>query len=668
MTLSRQLAALLLILLTVLTIALTALGIEQQRHALEQQLALSAHDTATALAANLVAALAAGMDAKDAAATQPARAVDLAFDSGDFQAITVVLRDRSAPIQRRAVPMIAPVPGWFGQMFGILPAAAQANVAIVSDTVAAGAVHPAPGSGTVTVIAGSSEAIRALWETSLELCTVAALALLAIAAPGLLMLTIMLRPLRNVVRQAEAISDREYPVLQCLPRQPELRSVVLAMNRTSTKMRAMFSAHAGAMNRLRADSYRDPLTGLANRCYFTMHLQLLLSTADEFNSGALLLIALHDFNGFNQRLGYAAGDELLLSVAQALDQIAGGALEPEYFAARLSGATFALLLSNVGEREAMESGAKLASSLQELRVPGLIDGSGTGHIGIAMYRRQSATQFLAEADTALRSAQAKGPNALHMHETRGEATLEFSITRWGEFLRDVIEKKNIILHLQPVLDSASHRTILQYETLLRVVGEDGQLIPAVIFLPMAKRLGLIQQIDRLVVAEVLARIRQDRYGRIAIAVNLFPATVREPGFMAWLAAALQADPAAAKRIAFEISEQGALDDLDALEALVQMVRRAGGKFGIDHFGRGFSSFGYLATLKLDYLKIDGSFIRGIAHNRDNQFLVDSICKIAHGLDLQVIAESVESDEDWAMLTTLTLDGVQGYGVGIPSEI
>ncbi len=657
MTLLRQLTALLLVLLTVLTVTLLTLCIEQQRHLIEQRLALSAHDTATALAANLLPP--ATVTVTNADTTQASRAVDLAFDSGDFQEITVVLRDRGAPIQRRTPALTAPVPAWFGRMFAIAPVTALADIA--------NAIAP-PSIGSVTVVAGVSEAMLDLWDTSIALCTGAALALLATTALGLLVLAMMLRPLRSMVRQAEAISDREYPVLQRLPRQRELRSVVLAMNRTSTKMRTMFAAHADAMNRLRTDSYRDALTGLANRRYFDMHLQLLLSSADEFNSGALLLIALQDFNGLNQRLGYAAGDELLRSVAHSLEQIAGGALEPDCFAARLSGATFALLLSNVGEREAMECGAKLALSLRRLHAPGLIDSNESGHIGIAMYRRQSATQFLAEADAALRAAQGKGPNALHMHEARGEPALAFSITRWGEFLRDVIEKKNIILHLQPVLDSTNHRTILQYETLLRVVGEDGQLIPAVVFLPMARRLGLIQQIDRLVVAEVLARIRQDRYGRIAIAVNLFSATVQEPGFMAWLAAALQADRAAAKRIAFEISEYGALDNLDALEGLVQMVRQAGAQFGIDHFGRGFSSFGYLAALKLDYLKIDGSFIRDIAQNRDNQFLVDSICKIAHGLDLQVIAESVESDEDWAILTVLGLDGVQGYAVGIPSEI
>ena len=660
MTLLRQLTALLLLGLTLLAAALLLIGITQQHRLLQQQLALAAHDAATALAASATLA------APGSTTAQREALLTLIFDNGDFEQITVEVRG-AAPLQRRVSPLPTDVPAWFGKQFHFAPARAQADIlaataGIASNTGDNGTV------GKISVIGAADSALKMLWESSVELAVWGMMAWFALVVLVLVVLHFLLRPLRAMVRQAEAISDREYPLLRSLPQQRELRSVAVAMNRISSKMQTMFAAHADAMNRLRAESYRDSLTGLANRRYFDMHLQCLLSAVDEFNSGALLLISLSDFNRVNQQFGFAAGDELLRSVAHALEQSISGEAEPDYFIARLSGATFALLLSNVGEREAMESGARIAAALQGMHAPGLLDTREIGHIGIAMYRRQSATQFLAEADTALRTAQSKGPHALHMHEARGDSTVGFSVTRWAEFLRDVIEKKNIILHLQPVLDSANHRTILQYETLLRVVGEDGQLIPAVQFLPMAKRLGLIQQIDRLVVTEVLARIRQDRYGRVTIAVNLFPATVRQPGFTAWLAAALKADPNVAKRVAFEISEQGALDHLDALHELVSAVRQHGAQFGLDHFSRGFASFGYLASLKVDYLKIDGSFVRGIAQNRDNQFLVDSICKIAQGLDLQVIAESVESDEDWAMLTVLGIDGVQGYSVGVPSEI
>jgi EAL domain-containing protein (putative c-di-GMP-specific phosphodiesterase class I) len=153
-----------------------------------------------------------------------------------------------------------------------------------------------------------------------------------------------------------------------------------------------------------------------------------------------------------------------------------------------------------------------------------------------------------------------------------------------------------------------------------------------------------------------------------VAVNLAHTSVQDPAFVDWLCAALRADPKAAAQIALEVSEYGALRNVDALRHLVLKVRALGGKFGIDHFGRGFSSYGYLSTLKIDYLKIDGGYVRGLAGNRENLFLVESLTTIAHGLDLKVIAESVENDAEWQALRVLRVDGVQGYGVGMPRSL
>lgn len=133
-------------------------------------------------------------------------------------------------------------------------------------------------------------------------------------------------------------------------------------------------------------------------------------------------------------------------------------------------------------------------------------------------------------------------------------------------------------------------------------------------------------------------------------------------------AALHDAPDAASHIAFEVSEIGILNQLDSLSTVVDHLRRLGAQFGIDRVGRGFAPFDYLATLTLDYLKIDGSLVRGIDLHRDNQLLLDSICKVAHGLNMIVIAESVETDEEWHCLGKLFIDGVQGYGVGMPAEI
>ncbi|MFT5533438.1 MAG: diguanylate cyclase (GGDEF)-like protein [Burkholderiaceae bacterium] len=651
MTLLRQLTAVIIALFLLLFAGTVAISVSDARTYLDNQLKTISQDTATSLGLSL------SQDFVERDMILVDSKVSLIFDSGYYQEVTVAGLDGTPLVQRLAPARVPDVPAWFVRWFPIETPRGQALI-----------MSGWQQAGTITVAANPAAAYMTLWTSSVKsfwwfFATLVLTSLLAMIA-----LRLILRPLHLVEAQARAICDREYPVQDKLPWTIELRSVVVAMNRMTRKIKAMFEDQAEAMERLRADSYRDALTGLANRRYFDMQLQQLLASDDEFHAGALLLVELKDFKAFNERCGYPAGDELLRGMVTVIDDVVQGEIGIDCFVAHLAGASFALVLSNTSEHEAMTLGEHLAAALPQLHQRGLADSDDVGHVGMAIYRRQSASQFLSEADTALRAAQNKGPNALHVHASRGAAVVAMSATRWSQFLQDVIANKNIVLHLQPVLRNTGDQAVLHYETLLRVIGDDGQLIPAVVFVPMAKRLGLIQQIDRMVVAEVLTRLQQQRYGEHIIAVNLFPATLQDADFVAWLDAALRADPVAAKRIAFEVPEYGALDQLEALRALVNLVHRHGSQFGIDHVGRGFASFGYLATLKLDYLKIDGSFIRAIDTQRDNQFLVEAICKIAHGLDLQVIAEAVETDAERTMLATLKIDGVQGFGIGMPGEM
>jgi EAL domain-containing protein (putative c-di-GMP-specific phosphodiesterase class I) len=150
-------------------------------------------------------------------------------------------------------------------------------------------------------------------------------------------------------------------------------------------------------------------------------------------------------------------------------------------------------------------------------------------------------------------------------------------------------------------------------------------------------------------------------------VNLFPASLQNKEFVDWLCAELAKVPEAASRLLIEVTEYGMIENVDALRDFIARVLAYGTRAGLDHFGRGFSSFGYLSTLKLDYIKIDGSYVRGILNNKDNQFFVESVIKVAHSLEIKVFVVSVETDEELNLLASLGVDGVQGYGVGRPEE-
>ena len=150
-----------------------------------------------------------------------------------------------------------------------------------------------------------------------------------------------------------------------------------------------------------------------------------------------------------------------------------------------------------------------------------------------------------------------------------------------------------------------------------------------------------------------------------MAINLFPASLRDQGFLAWLYDELAAAPEISRQLIFEISEYGAMEDLNALRDWVNRIRKLGARTSIDHFGKGFTSFGYLCDTRIDFLKIDGSFITEIERSKDHRFFVESVVRIAHGLDMTVVAESVEDERIAQILATLGVDALQGYGIGAP---
>lgn len=643
MTLRRQLAAVIVGLFVLLFAGTMAITVHDTRDYLNAQLRTITQDTATSLGLSLSPALAGG----DMAVAESM--VNAVFDSGYYRRVAIIDISGKAIMERLAPPRLEGVPDWFMRL---LPLETPRGEALVM----AGWQQ----AGKVEVSANPGQAYRTLWRHGRNaFCWF--LGVMALAGIlGTALLHLVLRPLRRVEEQALAICGRDYQVQNTLPRTPELRRVVAAMNLMSGKIRDMFEEQGRTINRMRAEGYQDALTGLANRRDFDMRLTQMIESPEETAPGALLFIELADIRGLNARRGYQAGDDAIREAARAIAAACARRTE-DAFVARLAGASFAIVLPCPAD-EALLLGQDIAAALAGLHARGLFDAEEVCHVGIAPYCGHDVKAFLADADMALRAAQGAGPNAVHMQEAAAARAI-LPASGWSALLREAIAQRRFTLHAQPVLPAAGHPEILQYEKFLRIPDEAGRLVAAGVFLPMARRAGLEGEIDRMVAGEVLARIASGRFGQAVVAVNLAPSSLQDPAFAEWLCAALAANPAAASQVAFEVAEYGVQQHLEALRMLAQKLRALGAKFGIDRFGRGFSSYAYLATLPLDYLKIDGGFVRGIAGNRDNRFLVDSIVKIAHGLDLRVIAESVETQEDWAVLAELGVDGVQGYGVG-----
>ncbi len=647
MSLLRQLIIVIITLFVLLFAGTVFLSAHNTRLFLNEQLRSISQDTATSLGLTLSPHMATGEK------IVVESMVNAVFDGGYYREVTITDIKGKPMLVRQAPVRIEGVPDWFVQMFPLETPRGEALIM-------AGWQQ----AGTVAVAANPGIAYATMWRNSVQAFWWFLAASVFTFGIGVVSLHFVLRPLQAVEQQAKAICDREYPVQNRIPWTLELRSVVEAMNRMTRKVKEMFAEQAEAMERIRKEAYLDAVSGLPNRRYFDMQLKSLVEAEDHFGEGALIFLELKDIKQLNEARGYQAVDALMHETGQLLQGLLRSVEAQDSFAARLAGGSFAVVLGDVDQDVARQAGEKLGRMLTNLAERGLVPGTEVGHVGVATYRGQEVGQLLAEADMALRSAQGMGPNAVFMHQT---STIDefgaLNATQWKTLLNEVLEAKRIELHTQPVV--ATNGRVLHNEVLLRIRDAEGRLIPAGLFVPMAKRLGLMQAFDRHVVDAGIAGLIAEPDN--AIAINLFPASVHTPAFVDWLCARLAEQPGAARRMLFEVTEHGGVEHLDTLREWVRRVGELGAQTGLDHFGKGFASFGYLSTLKLHYLKVDGSFVRGIDQNRDNQFFIDSLTKIAHGLDLTVIAESVEADVERKALESMRVDGVQGFGIGRPAH-
>lgn len=649
MTLRRQLIIIIMSLFLLLFAGTFAINVNNTRNYLNSQLRSVSQDMATSLGLTISPHMA------EQEMVVVESMIDAVFDSGYYR--EVVLSDiEGKPLVERIQPiLIDQVPAWF---VNLIPLETPKGEALIM----AGWQQ----AGSIRISANPGFAYATLWTSSVQSFFWFLASSLIVLGLGILALYFVLRPLRAVEAQAKSISDKDYAIQEKLPRTIELRNVVEAMNRMSVKLRSIFTEQEAALDRMRAEAYRDAPTGLANRNYFMMQLKYLIESKGDFQRGALLLFEVSDFKGLNERLGYQAGDALLHAIAELMQDRMKRTVEHEGFAARLSGTNFGVVISGIGNDEALEFANSLSLDLPGLQRRGLIDTPEVGHIGLAMYRGQGMQEWLSEADMALRAAQLAGENAVHRHEFSAVSSADtLTATQWIALLRRVVEKRNITLLLQSVMMASEYSPAMHREVLLRISGDDGKLVSAGIFIPMVHRHGFTTAFDRMVISDVLQRLNSDLSGVDIIAINLLPASVSNPEFVEWVHAELSAQPALASRICFEMSDYAVTRNLPAFQAWIRRIAPTGARTGIDHFGKGFDSVKHLSTLKLAYVKIDGSFIRGIDLNRDNQLFVESIVSIAHGQDIAVIAESVETRSELETVRKLRVDGVRGFGVSMP---
>ena len=426
------------------------------------------------------------------------------------------------------------------------------------------------------------------------------------------------------------------------------------------------------ISRLSWQASHDELTGLANRREFERRLELALAqpASDEAGKPALMYLDLDQFKIVNDTSGHAAGDELLRQVSKVIGHI----LRPGDLLARLGGDEFGILLADCLPEDAASTANRLCTAIHDLHFAwGERHFTISASIGLVHLDRSGITleETLRSADIACYMAKEKGRNRVQIHHPSDlELIQRFGEMTWVQRLHEAIEKDSFVLYAQeiaplgPDIRYGSH-----VEVLLRLRDEHGNTIPPGSFIPAAERYGLMPLIDRWVVRNAFAILRERNASpSTAIhtcAINLSGATFTDADFLTFLRGEFRRSGIEPSTICFEITETSAIGDLPAAIRFITALKGLGCRFALDDFGSGMSSFSYLKQLPVDYLKIDGAFVKDMLDDPIDRAMVEMFERIAKLMGKLTIAEFVENDDIADALRVIGVNYAQGFGIAKP---
>ncbi len=417
----------------------------------------------------------------------------------------------------------------------------------------------------------------------------------------------------------------------------------------------------------------DPLTGLINRREFERRLQHCLDTAGEDErEHALFYLDLDEFKVVNDTCGHLAGDELLKQITSLLRSL----MRKTDTLARLGGDEFGVLLEDANLEDARELGERLRASVRQYRFgwqERIFEiGVSIGLVPITAACGDMA-RVLSAADAACYVAKESGRNRMHEYQPDDSALAErYGEMQWIYRIHKAFAEHRFCLYRQnihPLRGDGSEPPIC--ELFIRMLDEEGRIATPAAFIPAAERYHLIASIDRWVVHAAFISLACGTLSHgdtTRFAINLSGQSVGDDSFLDYVLAEIEATGISPERIFFEITETAAVGNLAKAMHFIRVLKELGFRFVLDDFGSGLSSFAYLKNLQVDYLKIDGTFVRDMIGSSVQRALVESIHQIGQVMDIRTIAESVEDRTTLEALREIGVDYAQGYGLSMPEPL
>ncbi len=416
----------------------------------------------------------------------------------------------------------------------------------------------------------------------------------------------------------------------------------------------------------------DLLTGLVNRAAFEVRLDTALATDGPQTAGVVMCLDLDQFKVVNDTCGHAAGDQLLKQVTALLTQ----EIRKQDTLARLGGDEFAVLLESCPLEPALRVAEAMRQRISDLQF--IWEGRSfqlTVSIGLVPFKahQYNRTDLLRVADSSCYVAKEAGRNRVHVYDDADTAVA----TRNGELdwysrLQKALTEDRFVLYAQRIASIQENGGGFEsVEVLIRLQDDEGKIVAPMAFIPAAERYGLMPSIDRWVISKALqmhAGFAKHYELPARFSINLSGASMADASLVDFVRQQLRTHRVAPELVCFEITETAAVGNFDVAVQMMHGMRELGCRFALDDFGAGMSSFTYLKRLPVDYVKIDGAFVKDMSKDAVDFAMVEAIHNIAHRMGLRTVAEFVQNDTTIAMLRDLGVDYVQGYGVEKPRPL